>query len=161
MTHQPRRSLVALAAAAASVTVLTAALVGPVSAQSPAKTQITVVSLIPGTEQAAFDAFDAQVAQFEAANPDIDITPQEYEWTGPTFTAMLAGGTLPDVFTIPFTDGQSLIEQGQLADMSAQIGALPYASKFNPNVLTYGQDKDGKIFAVPTAGVRHRAAVQP
>jgi ABC-type glycerol-3-phosphate transport system substrate-binding protein len=123
----------------------------PVPATPVAQTNITVVSLKPGSEQSAFDAFNAQVAQFEAKYPNIKVKSREYEWTGPTFAGELLGGTLPDVFTIPFTDGKSLIEQGQLADISAQVGALPYASKFNPNVLDAGQSADGKIFAVPTA----------
>ncbi len=118
---------------------------------APEKVAITVVSLKPGSEQSGFDAFEAQVTQFETANPNIDVTSQEYEWTGPTFTAQLAGGTLPDVFTIPFTDGKSLIEQGQLADISTQVAALPYATKFNPNVLAAGQDPSGKTYALPTA----------
>ena len=111
---------------------------------------ISVVSLIPGSEQSAFDAFNEQVAQFEELHPEITVEPQEYEWTGPTFAAQLAGGTLPTVFTIPFTDGKSLIEQGQLADISAQVEALPYADQFNPNVLDAAQDDTGTIFALPT-----------
>ena len=125
------------------------------SAPAPSATAesvaITVVSLKPGSEQSAFDAFEEQVEQFEGANPTIDVTSQEYEWTGPTFAAQLAGGTLPDVFTIPFTDGKSLIEQGQLADISGEVAGLPYATKFNPNVLAAGQDAGGTIFALPTA----------
>ena len=115
--------------------------------------QITlrVVSLIPGSDQAAFDAFDAQVAQFEAANPDITIEAEEYEWTGPTFTAQLAGGTLPDVFTIPFTDGLTLVENGQLANITDEFNTLDYADTFNPNVLAQVQDASGDIFGVPTA----------
>jgi len=112
---------------------------------------LDVVSLRPGSEPEAFAAFDEQVAQFEDANPDINVEAHEYEWTGPTFAAQLAGGTLPDVFTIPFTDGKSLIEQGQLADITDQVSALPYAEQFNPNVLDAGQDADGRIFAIPTA----------
>jgi len=42
---------------------------------SGGKTVLRVVSLLPGSEQEAFDAFDEQVAQFEAANPDIDVQP--------------------------------------------------------------------------------------
>ncbi|MEA2613256.1 MAG: multiple sugar transport system substrate-binding protein, partial [Chloroflexota bacterium] len=76
---------------------------------------------------------------------------EEYNWTAPTFTAALAAGTLPDVFTIPFTDGKGLIAQHQIVDIDARIRALNYADKFNPNVLTNGQDADGKIYAVPTA----------
>ena len=112
---------------------------------------IKVVSLKPGSEDSAFKAFDAQVAQFEAANPGIKIQSEEYEWTGPTFAAQLAGGTLPDVFTIPFTDGKTLIENKQLADLDSQFQKLPYAKNFNPNVLQAGQGADGKVYGIPYA----------
>src|SRR4051794_29174428 len=64
---------------------------GPSSA-SGGKVSISVVSLIPGSEKAAFKAFDDQVAIFEQKNPTIDVKPREYQWTGPTFAAQLAGG---------------------------------------------------------------------
>lgn len=111
---------------------------------------IRVASLRPGSTQAAFDAFNLQVSQFEAKYPWITIDGQEYDWTAPTFTAALAAGTLPDVYTIPFTDGKGLIAQSQLVDIDSRVRALPYATKFNPNVLVNGQDASGKIFAVPT-----------
>ncbi|MGO4785698.1 ABC transporter substrate-binding protein [Cryobacterium sp. W22_MBD10_FK3] len=117
--------------------------------ESDGTTTIRVVSLIPGTEQAAFDAFDAQVAQFEKANPDINVEGVEYEWSAPTFAAQLAGGTLPDVFRIPLTDAKTLIANGQLADMTEQVEALPYFDTFNPSVLSNAQDADGNIFGVP------------
>ncbi|WP_232663081.1 ABC transporter substrate-binding protein [Pseudonocardia sp. TRM90224] len=123
------------------------------TAQPPAaggKTAISVVSLKPGSEKAAFDAFEAQVAQFEAANPDTDVTSQEYEWTGPTFTAQLAGGTLPTVFTVPFTDGKGLVERRQLADITDHVKSFGYADKFNKTVLAAGRSDDGRIYAVPT-----------
>ena len=112
---------------------------------------LDVVSLKPGSEDSAFKAFAAQVAQFEVANPDITIKSHEYEWTGPTFAAQLAGGTLPDVFTIPFTDGKTLIENKQLANLDAQFQKLPYAKSFNPNVLQAGQGQDGKVYGIPYA----------
>jgi ABC-type glycerol-3-phosphate transport system substrate-binding protein len=123
------------------------------SAEADGRTVLRVVSLLPGSEQEAFDAFDEQVAQFEAANPDIDVQPEEYEWKATTFAAQLAGGTLPDVFEIPFTDGKTLIENGQLADIDAQVQALPYADQFNPNVLEAGLGADGKVYAIPAKSV--------
>jgi ABC-type glycerol-3-phosphate transport system substrate-binding protein len=144
-----RRSMVALAAPA-TVSMLLAGLVGPASAQD--KLILDVVSLRPGDSEEAFHAFDAQVTQFEEANPDIDIVAHEYNWTGPTFAAMLAGGTLPDVFTIPYTDGKSLIEQGQLADITELVKALPYGAAFNPNVLATAQDDEGHIYGIPRQG---------
>jgi ABC-type glycerol-3-phosphate transport system substrate-binding protein len=105
----------------------------------------------PGLDKGAIAAFDQRVAQFEKANPGIDIVPQEYNWTATTFTAQLAGGTLPDVFTVPFTDGRGLIERKQIADISGLVGGLPYASRFNATVAKAGQAEDGKMWAVPIA----------
>ena len=112
---------------------------------------IVVGALRPGVTQAAVDALYEQIGQFETKYPWITVEPEEYNWTAPTFTAALAGGTLPDVFTIPFTDGKGLIANDQIVDIDERVRALGYADKFNPNVLVNGQDAYGKIFAVPTA----------
>ncbi|MCU1476117.1 MAG: extracellular solute-binding protein [Subtercola sp.] len=145
-----RRLTASIAVAAVTVGMLAACTSGNSSDSStPSTVELSVVSLIPGTEQSAFDAFNAQVAQFEALNPNIHITPVEYEWKADTFPALLAGGTLPDVYTIPFTDGRTMIENGQLADITSQVKALPYYDKFNQNVLAAGEDADGNVFALP------------
>lgn len=112
------------------------------------KVHITVASLIPGSDKAAFKAFDDRVKEFEKANPDIVVKSEEYQWTGPTFATQLAGGTLPDVFNVPFTDSQSLLQAGQLADITAEVDKLPYADKFNENVLAVAKSGD-KIFGIP------------
>ncbi|QAY69585.1 ABC transporter substrate-binding protein [Xylanimonas protaetiae] len=123
------------------------------STDGAGKTTLRVVSLLPGSEQAAIDAFDKQVDEFEAANPDIDVVPEEYEWKATTFAAQLAGGTLPDVFEIPFTDAKTLIANGQLSDMDAQFRTLPYADKFNPAIVEAGSSEDGKVYAIPAKNV--------
>ena len=64
---------------------------------------------------------------------------------------MLAAGTLPDVFTIPFTDGKGLIANHQIVNIDSRVRALGYADKFNKTVLANGQDQSGAIYAVPTA----------
>jgi multiple sugar transport system substrate-binding protein len=110
---------------------------------------ISVASLIPGSTQAAVNQFNAQVAQFEKANPSITIKPVEYQWTGPTFAAKLAAGTLPTVFEVPFTDARTLGENGQLADLTSLAKALPYFSKYNPAVIAEGTTSKGKIVALP------------
>ncbi|MPZ85606.1 MAG: extracellular solute-binding protein [Actinophytocola sp.] len=109
------------------------------------------VAIDPGLEQGAVDPFNERVAQFEKANESIDIVTQEYNWTATTFTAQLAGGTLPDVFTVPFTDGRGLIERKQIADISGLVDDLAYAEAFNPKIAKAGVDADGKMWAVPIA----------
>lgn len=112
---------------------------------------ISVSNLPPSTEAAAREAFLARVAEFEAANPDITIEPSEYEWDVTTFAAQLAGGTLPTAFMFPFTDGLAMIERGQLADITAEVRALPYAGGFNPSVLQVAQDEAGSVYGLPVA----------
>ena len=121
------------------------------SAAAQAPVTITVGVLRPGATQEAVDALNLQITQFEAKYPWITVEPEEYNWTAPSFTAALAAGTLPDVFTIPFTDGKGLIAQHQIVNIDSRIRALGYADKFNPNVIVNGQDKDGAIWAVPIA----------
>lgn len=154
--HTIRRPL-ALAAAGSITLALTACSAGTGGADgggsADGKTTLRVVSLLPGSEQAAIDAFNAQVEEFEDAHPDIDVVPEEYEWKATTFAAQLAGGTLPDVFEIPFTDAKTLIENGQLADMDEQFHTLDYADRFNPAVLEAGSGDDGKVYAVPAKNV--------
>jgi multiple sugar transport system substrate-binding protein len=125
-------------------------------AKSPAandskSVSISVASLIPGSTKEATQQFNNQVKEFEAAYPNIHVKSVQYQWTGPTFAAKLAAGTLPTVFTVPFTDGRTLGENGQLADISKDAKALPYFSKFNPGVIAEGTTSDGKVIALPTA----------
>jgi multiple sugar transport system substrate-binding protein len=110
---------------------------------------ISVASLIPGSSKDAIDQFNVRVAQFEKANPAINVKPVEYQWTGPTFAAKLAAGTLPTVFEVPFTDARTLGENGQLADLTSYVKKLPYFSKYNPAVLAEGTTSTGKIVALP------------
>jgi ABC-type glycerol-3-phosphate transport system substrate-binding protein len=110
---------------------------------------ISVASLIPGSTPEAKAQFDAQVKEFQKANPKIKVTPVEYQWTGPTFAAKLAAGTLPTVFEVPFTDARTLGDNGQLADLTAEVKKLPYFKKYNPAVLAEGTTSKKKIVALP------------
>jgi multiple sugar transport system substrate-binding protein len=123
---------------------------GPTTAAQQPVT-ISVGVLRPGATQEAVDALNLQVSEFQAKYPWITVQPEEYNWTAPTFTAALAAGTLPDVFTIPFTDGKGLIAQHQIVIIDARVRALGYADNFNPNVIVNGQDPKGAIWAVPLA----------
>jgi multiple sugar transport system substrate-binding protein len=111
---------------------------------------ITVGVLRPGASQDAVDALNLQISQFETKYPWVTVKSQEYNWTAPTFTAAMAAGTLPDVYTIPFTDGKGLIQQKQIVNIDSRVRAWPYVDKFNKTVLANGQDASGKIYAVPT-----------
>ncbi|HEY6800309.1 MAG TPA: extracellular solute-binding protein [Agromyces sp.] len=146
----PARVLLAGVAAVATV----GALVGCSTSSSggsgeSGKVELRVATFPPGADAAAYEAFAAQEKQFEDEHPDIDIIGVEYEWEGPTFAVQLAGGSLPDVFTVPFTDSKTLLENGQLMDVTAEIKELGYEDAFNPIILDGVKDSDGNIYGFP------------
>ena len=142
----------AAAIAAVTVTSLIAVVGSSISSAATEKSiTISVAALIPGSTPEAIQQFNNQVASFQKANPSIHVKTVEYQWTGPTFAAKLAAGTLPTVFTIPFTDARTLGDNGQIADLTKEAKALPYFKKFNPAVLAEGTTSKKKIVALPTA----------
>jgi multiple sugar transport system substrate-binding protein len=143
------KSMRNVAAVAAAIVVAACATAAAAVGSQSKTVSISVASLIPGSTSAAVKQFNAQVAQFERANPSIKINPVEYQWTGPTFAAKLAAGTLPTVFEVPFTDARTLGDNGQLADLTSLAKALPYFSKYNKAVLAEGIDSKGRIIALP------------
>lgn len=126
----------------------------PVTTLDP-DTEVTldVVGLLPGSEESAQEALADEVERFEAEFPNITVDTHEYEWKATTFAADLAGGTLPTVFEIPFTDAKTLIANGQLAKMQPYLDTRQYAADFNENVLQYGQGEDGEVYAIPAKSV--------
>jgi ABC-type glycerol-3-phosphate transport system substrate-binding protein len=136
-----------IAAGAAIVTL--AALAACSGGGDSGKTELRVATFPPGADAAAYEAFAAQEAQFEKENPGIDIIGVEYEWKGPTFAVQLAAGSLPDVFTVPFTDAKTLLQNGQLMDVTDEIESLGYADKFNPIILDAVAGDDGHLYGFP------------
>jgi ABC-type glycerol-3-phosphate transport system substrate-binding protein len=118
-----------------------------------AKVTLNVVGLLPGSKPDAEQALAQEVSDFQKANPNITVKTHDYEWKATTFAADLAGGTLPTVFEIPFTDAKTLIANQQIADMQSYLNTLPYANAFNKNVLQYGQGSNGDVYAIPAKNV--------
>jgi len=138
-----------VAIAGFSALAIAATLAGCSAGPASGKTELRVATFPAGADAAAYEAFAVQEKEFEKANPDIDVIGEEYEWKGPTFAVQLAGGSLPDVFTVPFTDAKTLLENGQLNDVTAEVKELGYADTFNPVILEGVQDADGKIYGFP------------
>ncbi|MHA7987768.1 type 2 periplasmic-binding domain-containing protein [Rathayibacter sp. CAU 1779] len=144
-----RRAVAITAAVAVSAIGLTACSSGN-GTTSDSKVSITVAEDV-GLQPAAKKDIENRVAKFEKKYPNITVKPQEYKWTATTFAAQLAGGTLPDVFTVAFTDGKGLIQQHQVADISDQVAEYPWSKELNASVLKNGQDSKGNLLAVPIA----------
>ena len=117
------------------------------------KVTLNVVGLLPGSTKEAQQALADEVSEFQTENPNITVKTQDYEWKATTFAADLAGGTLPTVFEIPFTDAKTLIANQQIVDMQGYLNQLPYAAEFNKNLLQYGTGQNGDVYAIPAKSI--------
>ncbi|UUT34634.1 ABC transporter substrate-binding protein [Microbacterium elymi] len=145
----PGKILLAGAVAVATIGALAGCSSDGGSGTDGGKVHIVVAPVLPGATADALSALADRVAEFEKANPDIDVKAIEYQWTGTTFAAELAGGTLPDVFNVPFTDSKTLANNGQLADITKDFKETSTADKWNKNVLDVATGDDGKVYGIP------------
>ena len=118
---------------------------------SPGQVTLTVGDRPSSSDPANRASFDKKVADFQQANPDIKLNPLETIWDATTFQAQAAGGQLPDVLNVPFTEPQGLIARKQVADLTKVLKDDGLLDELNPNVLKIGQDQSGNVYAVPTA----------
>lgn len=146
---KPILKAAALTAATVTAVSLLAGCSSTSSSTSNGPVHLTVGALQPGASDAAKKALVTQITQFEKANPNIKVKAVDYNWTGPTFAAQLAGGTLPDVFNVPFTDSKALANAGQIADITKEFDGLSVAKKFNPKVLQVAKADNGDVYGVP------------
>lgn len=108
------------------------------------------VGSLPSTEKPeAREAFMNDIEQFEAANPDITVEGVETQWAADTFQAMVAGGTMPTVLEVPFTEIASIIERGQAAEVTDLLADSEVLSNLNPNVQNNVTTDDDKVWGVP------------
>jgi multiple sugar transport system substrate-binding protein len=131
------------------VAVLALSAVTAAMSSSKKKTTITVAGLIPGATPEAKAEFAAQIKAFEKANPNIAVKSKDFQWLPATFAAALASGTLPTVFTVPFTDARTLGDNGQLANLTPLVKKWSYFKKYNPAVIAEGTSSKGKIIGIP------------
>jgi multiple sugar transport system substrate-binding protein len=115
------------------------------------KVSITITGQPPNTEAVERKLFDQDVAEFEAAHPDIDIVPHEGFMDPKTFSAKLAGGQLEDVYYVYFTDPANIIARRQAADITDQVKDLPVMKQLQQPLIDIFKDKNGHIYGLPTA----------
>ena len=145
----PGKVLLAGVVTVGTVAALAGCSSGDDAASADGKIHLVVAPVLPGATADALTALGERVDEFNKANPDIVVKAIEYQWTGTTFAAELAGGTLPDVFNVPFTDSKTLANNGQLADITTPFKKTATADKWNKNVLDVATGDDGKIYGIP------------
>lgn len=152
MNSMKKYPIIRIAAVAASLIIALSACSSGKTAgggsSSTGQVEITVGYQPPADQKASRAQFDRQVAQFEAANPNIKVKPETTVYDPQQFQTLLAGGTLPIVMQAPFTEPPALIQKGQIADITDQVASLGLSNTVNPTTLQLVTSKN-RIYGIP------------
>lgn len=117
--------------------------------QDSGKTSLSIGNW-PGEEanKAEYDRMMGVKENFEAANTDIEIVPDEWGYDVQTFLPKAEGGTLPNLYTTHFTEAKKIIDLGYSADVTDAMKKYGYYDKLSDFVMK-STSKDGKIYLIP------------
>lgn len=126
----------------ALIVVLLLSIGGAVTAQDPVVLQVWTGSSSPAENEFK----ETQVAEFEAANPGIDVELLISPDYGTQIQAAFASGDYPDVFTVGQFDFPSLAQSGVLGQAGDNIVE---PDDVYPSLLAAFTDADGNVYCVP------------
>ncbi|WP_294181888.1 extracellular solute-binding protein [uncultured Schumannella sp.] len=144
---KPRATLLA---ALAAVVVLGVAGCAPAAApDEDGPVTITVTGKPPADQPEQLKVFNDRIDAFMADHPDITVEGSDKNFDPQTFNAMLAGGTLPDLYVVYFTDSLSIVRNKQAGDITEALTSTGILNQLNPTTLELASDDDGNVYGVP------------
>lgn len=114
------------------------------------KVTITVAGYPASDKPESRAIWDDRIAAFESEYPNITIEPSETTWDPTTFSALVAGGTLPTAMIVPYTNIQQLAASGQVYDITDLVVDDEIVDALNPDVQAQAK-LDGKTYGIVSA----------
>lgn len=96
------------------------------------------------------DNCEKQKAEYEEANPQFTIVPDNWKFDLKSFYAKAAGGQLPTLYTTHFTEASQLISAGYAADLTDTLKKHNIYDSFNKDIIKL-LSKDDKVYGFPIA----------
>lgn len=114
------------------------------------KTVTITIGDIPDkeTKPNEYSIFMKSIAEFEKKNPEIKIEPIKWQFNSREYLAKAEGGTLPDVYQVPMTENEKIMNLGYAADITEKFkerGYLRNTSEFVMKRIS----KDGRVYFIP------------
>ena len=109
-----------------------------------------IVFLRAGTDVEKRDAFEKIIANFEAANPDIDVEYREAPWGNDMETKLntgFASGTAPDVINFSLASIGQRVPMGQYAELDSFVEGWEGLQDYQANALNTGRVGD-KLYGI-------------
>lgn len=96
------------------------------------------------------DNYEKQKAEYEEANPQFTIVPDNWKFDLKSFYAKAAGGQLPTLYTTHFTEASQLISAEYAADLTDTLKKHNIYDSFNKDIIKL-LSKDDKVYGFPIA----------
>lgn len=113
---------------------------------------IVVAGLPSDAQPEARQAWLDQVARFMERYPNVKVEGLEFGYSPEAFMALVAGGQVPTLFDVFYTEPSILIPMGVAADLTPFYEKFGLTEMFNPAMLAVVTGADGKIYGVPGFG---------
>lgn len=141
--------LAILMAAAVGMTCLTAC-GGGKETEKGGKTKLTVGNW-PNKDTAPerYEKYAKMEADFEARNPDVDIVEEGWSYDVKTFLPKAEGGTLPDIYSIYFTEASKVLDLGYAADVTDALKKYGIYDQMSDYVMQ-NASRNGKVYLIPS-----------
>lgn len=111
--------------------------------------EITVAACIGEDQQEQRDNFDAQLARFSEAYPNVTVTRTQYCFSPESLAALVAGGNLSTVFGVPATEYRRLIADGTALNLAPYFEAFGLDSVYNETLMALLSDAEGNPHGFP------------
>lgn len=87
--------------------------------------------------------------RFMAQYPNVTIEGLEFAYSPEAFMALVAGGQVPTLFSVFYTEPSKLIPMGVAADLTPLYEKYGLTDLFNPSFIQVVSDDEGHIFGIP------------
>ena len=133
----------------AAVTLFSVTACGTKDSAKDGKVSIEIGSWPDETKPTELEKQNKMKDDFMVAFPDIEIVPNTYKYDTKTFVMKASAKQLPNVYSVPFTDTQSVIKQKYAADITSAMKRFGYDKAINPELLNLVKDMNGRIYGIP------------
>lgn len=113
---------------------------------------IVVAGLPSEAQPEAREGFLAQINRFMGQYPNVTVEGLEFGYTPEAFMALVAGGQVPTLFSVFYTEPSILIPMGVAADLTPFFEQYGLTDMFNPSQLAVVTGADGGIYGIPGGG---------
>ena len=106
------------------------------------------VSDWPATEGERLELFNQNKADFKKIYPDVEIVPDTWGFDIKSFYPKAEAGMLPNIYTVPFTEIDKLVDGEYVIDMTDALKEKGYYDNMNEkirDIVSY----EGRVYALP------------